>query len=204
MEECSYCGDRFDDEESYVRHLRDEHEGELGRIDRQRVEQLEPEGPSRTALYAVVVLLGVVIAGVAYTTLGGGGGGGGSAAAFDDPVKEPYNAGSIHEHGTMEVVVNGERIDFSQDQYQLEDKAFHFESGNGERWHVHAEGVTLEYALETLGIGVTNETLVFDGTTYDRSQGDTVIYEVNGKIVNPETYVLRDGDQVRVVANKSL
>lgn len=81
MDECSYCGARFDDEEAYVRHLRDEHGDELGRIDRQRVEQLEPEGPSRTALYTVVALLAIVVVGIAYLTFAGGGGG--------EPLEEP-------------------------------------------------------------------------------------------------------------------
>ncbi len=81
MEECDYCSRTFEDEEAYLRHLRDEHEGELGRIDRQRVEQLDAEGPSNRTLYAVVAVLGIVIAGIAYVTFAGGGGGGGADPA---------------------------------------------------------------------------------------------------------------------------
>lgn len=84
MEECSHCGETFDDEKSYLRHLRDEHEGELGRIDRQRVTQLDDGGPSRTTLYAVVALLGIVIVGIAYMSFAGGGGGGGG-----EPLEDP-------------------------------------------------------------------------------------------------------------------
>ncbi|PSP78109.1 hypothetical protein BRC81_08675 [Halobacteriales archaeon QS_1_68_20] len=76
MEDCDYCSETFEDEEAYLRHLRDQHEGELGRIDRQRVEQLDDdEGPSNKVLYGAVVALGVLIAAIAYTTFAGGGGG---------------------------------------------------------------------------------------------------------------------------------
>ena len=43
MAECDYCSESFDGEEALLEHMRDEHEGELGRIDQRRVADLEGE-----------------------------------------------------------------------------------------------------------------------------------------------------------------
>lgn len=79
MVECDYCDAAFEDEDSYLAHLRDAHQGELGSIDRRRVENLEsddsaiPTGPAVLGL-VLVVALGLV----AYVTLFAGSGGGAS------------------------------------------------------------------------------------------------------------------------------
>jgi len=203
--ECDYCGAELDDEDAYLDHLAAKHEGELGRIDRRRVE--DRTGGGSAALSPPVVIAGVlgvavvgVLAAVFLFSGGGGNPGGGSGGAFADSVTQPTGVGTVHYHGTMTVTIDGQELDFSQSRYQLQADAFHYEGGSGARWHGHANRVTLEYALETLGIGVTNGKLSFDGTTYNRSDGDTVTYRVNGQQVDPENYVLQEGDSVTVVA----
>lgn len=197
-ESCDHCGASFDDETAYLEHLRDEHSDELSRIEQRRVAALESddEGPS-TALYAgavgVLALLGVL----AYLLFFSGGGGGTNASGG------PSALGSVHYHGTIEVSIDGQQLDFSRQQFQLEADAFHFENNDGEEWHVHAQDVTLSYAMSTLGIDVTEDTLTYDGTTYGDDSGETVVVEVNGESVNPEEYVLQEGDDVRIVANAS-
>ena len=71
------------------------------------------------------------------------------------------------------------------------------------RWHGHAKGVTLSYAMGTLGIDVTEDTVAYQGTTYGDDPGETVVVKVNGESVNPEEYVLQDGDHIQIVANAS-
>jgi hypothetical protein len=134
-------------------------------------------------------------------------GGAGTAAA--EAMQTPTNVGALHEHGSMTVVIDGRELDFSRQQFQLQDDAFHFESGNGEVWHTHAQGVTLEYALSTLGIEANSSAVTYDGTTYRASDpGTTVTVAVNGQPVDPRDYVLDgttdaasagQGDSVRVV-----
>lgn len=121
-----------------------------------------------------------------------------------ESVQEPYDLGSVHHHGTMDVVVNGERVDFSRSRYQLQADPFHFEGGEGTRWHVHARGVTLAYAMDTLGIDVTASTVTYRDTTYrDSDPNTTVTVTVNGEPVTPSDHVLREGDRVRVVVDGS-
>lgn len=78
MVECEYCDAAFEDEERYLAHLVDAHEGELGSIDRRRVEQLDGDDggfPTGPAVLGVVLLiaLGVVL----YLTVFSGSGNGG-------------------------------------------------------------------------------------------------------------------------------
>lgn len=117
---------------------------------------------------------------------------------------QPTNLWSVHHHGTIEVIIDGQEIDFSQERYQNQAGAFHFEGGEGSRWHVHAQNVTLEYAMGTLGFDITDSSVRYQGQTYqDGAPNGTVTITVNEEPVDPSTYVLRDGDQIRIVANRS-
>ncbi|WP_256296376.1 hypothetical protein [Haloarchaeobius salinus] len=202
MHECDHCSESFEAEEPYLEHLRDEHGDDLGPIEQRRVDALDDgDGGLPTFVYAAAAVVGLVLlGGVAVGLLGGGGGGAGSGVLNDSAPREPIGVGTVHEHGGMTVTIGGQTLDFSQQQYQLQADAFHYENGDGSRWHVHADGVTLEYGLESLGIEAAPDALAFDGEVYRTSEGDTVRYVVNGQSVDPTTYELQEGDQVEVVA----
>lgn len=205
MPDCAYCGESFADEGALLKHMGDAHEGELGAIDRRRVAGVDGDGgglPTGPIVLGGVILVAIGV--IVYVTvfLGGSSPAGGELG----PV------GSAHEHGTLEVSIMGEQVDFSQSQYQVQADRFHFEEGNGQIWHTHATGVTLAWAMDTLDIGVTEDTVTYEGTTYRDSDPDTtVIVEVNGEPVDPETYVLDGtpnprpdaGDQVRIVVRET-
>ncbi|WP_267640897.1 EGFR-like transmembrane domain-containing protein [Haloarchaeobius amylolyticus] len=204
MYDCDHCGGSFDEEAAYLRHLRDEHHDELGRIERRRVDGLDDGGgpPTSTIALGVAGVLFALIVGGLLVSLGSGNSSAGAATTFvDDSVRQPASLGTVHEHGPMTVTVDGRSLDFSQNKYQLQDDFFHYENGDGSTWHVHGQGVTLEYALESLGMGVTQNGFAFGDEVYRASEGSTVVYEVNGQPVDPERYVLQDGDRVRVVAD---
>jgi hypothetical protein len=163
MRDCPHCSASFeaDDEVAYLEHLRDEHPDEFGSVDRRRLDQLGGDGDdgvSSTALLLgglTVVVVGIVV----FVTFGLGG------SSPDEGVaaaRTPSNVGGAHYHGTMEMVVLDDRVDFSQQEYQLQANAFHFEGGDGRVWHGHAEGVTLEWAMASLGIEVTESSVTFE------------------------------------------
>jgi hypothetical protein len=194
MPDCSYCGESFDSEDAYLAHLEAVHEGELGPIDRRRIGDETEEGIGlRGILLAAIVVIPVVVA--AYVLFFTGG--------------SPSNVGSAHTHGTINVTIGGTELDFSRAEFQVADDAFHFEGGDGEIWHVHEHRVTLEYAMQTLGIEVTEDTVRYDGETYTEENA-TVIVEVNGEPVDPASYELSgasvanadDGDHIRIVARR--
>jgi hypothetical protein len=210
MPECSYCGDSFDGEDEYLDHLAS-HEGELSAIDRRRVANHDtgddgglPTGP---AILAGVVGFAVVV--VVYVTvfMNSGATAGGGSVAPADAAQQPGPLRSAHEHGTINVTIDGQTLDFSQEEYQLAADKFHFEGGT-DVWHKHATGVTVEWAMATLGIGVSEDSVTFEGTTYHEGDPNTTVsVRVNGEPVDPTTYVLQggpdsnpeQGDHLRIV-----
>ena len=201
-EECSHCGATFDDEERYLRHLLDEHADDLGPIEQRRVATLDADDGGPDAVVYGAALGALLLVGLlAYVLFPWGGGATGTNGAGS--ASEPHDLGAVHYHGTITVSIGGEELDFSQRQFQMQADPFHFEERNGDQWHVHARGVTLAYAMETLGIEVTADTVTYDGTTYGDDPGETVVVEVNGESVEPGEYVLQEGDHVRIVANAS-
>lgn len=204
MPTCRYCGDEFEDEDAYLSHLQDVHDDELGRVDRRRIEAAAgDDAPSqlrRGAQIAIPVLLVLAVAGILYAVFGTSGGSPGDTAGAQGPT----DLWSVHYHGTIEMQVLGDTVDFSQPEYQLQADAFHFENDEGVRWHVHAKDVTLAWALDSLDIGVTEDTVTFQGTTYEDSDpAYNVSVTVNGQPVDPETYVLQEGDEVRVIVTNA-
>lgn len=214
MPDCDYCRESFQDEQQYLEHLSDAHEGELGAIDRRRVEKAvgsdDSEGlPTGPLILGGVLLFAAVL--VAYVLLGLNGTSGGPAGTVNgfEVAQTPVPGGdSAHGHGLTNVTIDGEQIDFSQSQYQGQARGFHFEGGNGRMWHKHANSVTLEYAMATLGIGVTTDTVTFDGTTYrDSDPGTNVTVTIDGEPVNPARHELsgagesnpQDGDFIKIV-----
>lgn len=181
MPECDYCDASFDEEDAYLDHLAAEHEGELGRIDRRRVADRRREqglDVPPTVIYAVggIALLALV-AGAVYYLVG----------VFGGP--EPIEGGD--EHGTIELVIDGNRTNFDQPRYRdPPGHGFHFHRGAPETWHMEpADGqrMTLSEAMAQLGIELTETRLVIDGEEYDAAQpGVELTVEVDGEPVDPE------------------
>lgn len=196
MPQCSYCGEEFADEDAYLRHLRETHTEELGRIDKRRVQALEGEaGVSWWALGVGVLAVLGVLGGAAFLLLGG-----------DGPPEATYDP-DVHVHGTMVITIEGEELPLSgSSEYADNDRIFHFHGNEMEQygvhqWHIHGTDVTLQYALETLGIDVNHEgtILTYDGETYDDAHSNTTVaITVNGETVEPGAHeldgVVRESD----------
>lgn len=190
MPECDYCGDSFDGESAYQSHLKREHEDELSRVDKRRVEGTESE--ESISIGAIVIGLmvvgGFLVAG--YVAVIGGGFG------------EDGPHGDIHEHGTFEVIIDGEPVDFDQSQYIEQDPHFHFHGGDRVDqstqyvFHVHSMGVTIEYALESLGFEIASdgsELTVGDETYRDEDPDTSISVTVDGESVEPGDHELGGG-----------
>ena len=115
---------------------------------------------------------------------------GGTPTATEEPAPTPHELGSVHAHGSITVTVLGDRVDLSRKEYQLQDRYWHLEGGNGRVWHLHGKGVTLAYATRTLGIEVTESSVTYRGTTYEDGAEYDVEITVGGQDVDPSEYVL--------------
>lgn len=215
MPECSYCEQSFDSEDAYHDHLADAHRGELSRIDRRRIEgsgsgSEDSEFPTGPVVLIGVIAFALVLVVYVVFFLGGVAGSGGTVNGIN-VAQTPTEVGSTHLHGPINVTIDGQELDFSRPRFQKagEYPAFHFEGGDGQFWHGHARGITLEYAMATLGIDVDENSVSYEGTTYRNSDnGTSVSVTVNGQAVNPRTFTLsgpattanaQQGDFIRIV-----
>jgi len=89
MVDCDYCDASFDSEDAYLEHLGAAHEGELGSIDRRRVDEhsggSDDGGSIPTGPAILVGVIGFSLAIVVYVVvfMGGSGGGGGGPGLPD-------------------------------------------------------------------------------------------------------------------------
>lgn len=202
MTDCDYCSDpeSFSSESEYLQHLSDQHYDSLSAIEKRKVDSNVHSDSDRNwapilGVTAVVLIVGAVLwLGFASS----------NSSPETDGNTEP-NLGAGHNHVPISVTVDGQQIDFSQQQYQLADRHIHFEGGGGSTLHLHATSVTVEYALERIpNVGdVDDNSAEFDGKTYSTQNGDTVKFVVNGQEVDPTSTVLQDGQNLKVVLKKS-
>lgn len=205
---CPYCGESVHDD-AYVDHLAKRHDGELSRIDRRLVGDRAGAANDRSRRRHLYVGGGIILMvfALGYLAIFSG------AVSSDPPVaQEPDREAPMHVHGTITVAIDGEEIDFDQARYIERDVCFHFHGyDDAEVWHAHCEGLTLEYALWTIDMDVSDDEVTIEGETYSVDDPDTTVeLTVNGEEVDPETYELegvgptdeaRDGagDDIRLI-----
>ena len=184
MPECDYCEASFEEEDAYLTHLGDDHDDELGRIDRRRVDQHQRDNSPVDIPTGPAVLVGIILVAAVFVTY---------LTVFSD---QNQATGSSHIHGTITMAIDGERVPVVQDGGS---PAFHFH-GDSRQWHVEARDVSLKRALSIVGVDISDERVTYDGTTYREADSTTTItIEVNGQQVVPGEYILTDGDSVRII-----
>jgi|SRR3989344_1416923 len=111
--------------------------------------------------------------------------------------------GDIHYHADFKIYLEGEEYNFSQEKYMSTGNItlsnfVHFHDGNGRVIHKHAEGITLGFFLETLGLKLNESCLVLDdGKAYCNQGDNTLKMYVNGKENSQfETYDIADEDRI--------
>ena len=183
MPECEYCAETFADENDHLDHLAEDHWEELGPIDRRRVDQREPTSgsglPNEVYYGAGIAVVLLFVGGAGWLIMSGVGG-----------------EGSIHEHGTIVMTIDGETYSWNQDRYLYESGhqgPFHFHQGDVEHnvWHMHPSRLTLAEAMGELGYVATADALETADETFE-----TVEYRVNGEPVDPEAHELEGAEPI--------
>lgn len=194
MPDCDYCEKSFGGEDAYLDHLAAEHDGELGRIDRRRVDAHTSAGGidvPPTVIYGVagVALLALALGGTYY-------------------VVQAFSSGTtVHEHGSIEVTIDGESLALHQQEQFVRpggdgEPDFHLHSNRPGVWHMHPEEpgrLTVSEAFAAMNAELTADRLVLDGETYDATEdGVELTVTVNGEPVDPGAHVLEEGDRLVV------
>lgn len=102
------------------------------------------------------------------------------------------SVGSTHHHGTLDIIINGQRMDLHS--YMLRSPLTHFEDNDDREVHVHATGVTLGFFLRTLGMDLTSECFHGPQESYC---GEGLRFTVNGaQNSNFGNHLILEGDEM--------
>jgi len=139
---------------------------------------------------AVIVLLGIM----AY-----------AVTVYSGHLKRPdqnFGAlGSEHVHAAFAVKINGEKLDFSQEKYQVQSQYIHVENNDGNTLHRHATGVPVGEFFASLGMNVTDSCFTLENKTSYCSDGNSNLeFYVNGNKTNSiANYILKEDDRILIV-----
>lgn len=113
-------------------------------------------------------------------------------------LEKPGKYGSAHKHLYFKTSIANRTVDFSEERFQLESKLVHFENGNGEILHVHAENIDLGMFLNTLDMDL-NDTCVSLEEEFCTNKTHELRVYVNGRAIEkPESYVMEQDDNILV------
>lgn len=125
----------------------------------------------------------------------------GTALVLPSPVWEPRVGapGSTHIHASLFFHVNGTSVELTR-RFLGQAERVHFHAPDS-ILHVHATGLTLGYALDTLPVALNDTCVTVTGTRSCAGDGTVVTVLVNGEPVNPaaaKNRVIRQGDTITV------
>ena len=113
--------------------------------------------------------------------------------------------GSAHVHAAFAVKLNGTKLDFSDNKYQVKSRFMHVENGDGNTLHRHATGVPVAEFFKSIKMNVTDSCFTNDnGTKYCSNGKQNLEFYVNGnKTKSIADYVFNDDDRILVVYGDS-
>lgn len=121
----------------------------------------------------------------------------------EHPIANPYDS-EYHVHADFHIVVNGERVDLSDDMFMTTaEQSFHpdahLHDNDGDVKHIHAEGVTFMEFLKSLEITLTEDCLTLDNS-YCTNEDNRLMMYVNDMPFTDsiESYIPVDDDRILV------
>lgn len=125
-----------------------------------------------------------------------------------DPGGSDGDDEQIDASGDIAVAIDGEPVDLSADRYQAEHAdealAFHLHEGDDQWYMEGTERVTFGEAVDLLPhFGYEradgHDVVTLDDETYHAGDdGTEIAFSVDGETVDPTSYELRDGDDLRL------
>src|SRR6476469_9566973 len=114
--------------------------------------------------------------------------------------------GSAHVHAAFAVKLNGTKLDFSDNKYQVKSRFLHVENGDGDTLHRHATGVPIAEFFRSIKMNVTDSCFTNDnGTKFCSNGKENLEFYVNGnKTKSIADYVFNDDDRILIVYGDSL
>ena len=122
------------------------------------------------------------------------------------PNKPAYGIlGSAHVHAAFAVKLNGTKLDFSDNKYQVKSRFMHVENGDGDTLHRHATGVPIAEFFRSIKMNVTDSCFTNDnGTKFCSNGKENLEFFVNGnRTKSIADYVFNDDDRILIVYGDS-
>ena len=125
---------------------------------------------------------------------------------LEEKMVEHYGVGqfgSEHAHAALAVFVNGDKIDFSHPQFQIQSKYIHFENDNPYLIHKHATDVPLDMLFASFGLKITSDCIELGyesgASQYCTDKDNSITFLVNGKSnSNINLYEIRHNDRILI------
>jgi len=125
---------------------------------------------------------------------------------LEEKMAEHYGVGqfgSEHAHAALVVFVNGDMIDFSHPQFQIQSKYIHFENDNPYLVHKHATNVPLDMLFASFGLKITSDCIELGyqsgGPQYCIDRDHSMKFLVNGKSISDiNLYEIRHNDRILI------
>lgn len=113
--------------------------------------------------------------------------------------------GSAHVHAAFAVKINGTKLDFSDNKYQVKSRFMHVENRDGDTLHRHATGVPIAEFFRSIKMNVTDSCFTNDnGTKFCSNGKENLEFYVNGnKTKSIADYVFNDDDRILIVYGDS-
>ena len=113
----------------------------------------------------------------------------------------PWVFGTAHEHAVFAVILDGEKIDFSQNRYQVQSSFIHVEGGDGTTLHRHATDVPFSEFLDSVRMDIQNDCFIRDdGEVFCDDGVNQLRYFVNGQEVDSILdYVIEEEDRILII-----
>ena len=111
--------------------------------------------------------------------------------------------GSEHAHAALAVFVNGDQLDFSHPQFQIQSKYIHFENDNPYLIHKHATDVPLDMLFASFGLKITEDCIELSyqagANQHCTDKNNSMMFLVNGKsISNVNLYEIKHNDRILI------
>jgi len=120
---------------------------------------------------------------------------------LEKPAQKFGALGSEHVHTAFAVKINGVKLDFSQEKYQVRSKYIHVENNDGNTLHRHATGVPVGEFFNSIGMNVTDSCFTLEnGTSYCSNGNSNLEFYINGnKTDSIANYVIKEDDRILIV-----
>ncbi len=115
--------------------------------------------------------------------------------------------GELHTHADFKVVINGNTVNFSRNEFDEKNAFVHLHMDDpedaGNVVHIEAKGIMLSHFFNTLNIKITSNCITIDNETNCNGNGNELMLFVNGtRNLELDNYIPENHDKILIIYGK--